>query len=293
MEKKYQVTNDTIEFNGRTLHRIRALKDFDGVKKGDVGGFVESEWNLSQYGNCWIYDDAMCMDNATVKGNAKMYDNAVICSRGGILDNVKMYGKSVICDDGIAKGNSMMFGNSRIKDNAMLLEDSMMFDNSELRNHSRAYGNSKLYDNSVMCDESLMFGDGMLCGTMGLRMSVIMTDRNTVKSKKDKSYETITLPHKEEPKRKNYEIERYLRVNCNNLIVSKEDFIKKINKSRLLEEKMEDIETINKYLVETNSEYYIWKFIDSRKEDMESEVYYKIITSPFLDIDKLNKITYN
>ena len=267
-EKKYQVTNDIIEFNGRTLFRIRALKDFDDVKKGDWGGFVRNEYNLSQEGNCWIYDDAICMDNATVKSNAKMYDNAVICSRGSILDNVKMYGKSVICDDGIAKGNSMMFGNSRIKDNAMLLEDSMMFDNSELRDYSRVYGNGKLYDDSVMCDESLMFGDGMLCGTMSLRMSVIMTDRNTVKSKKDDLYETVILPHKEEPQRKNYEIEHYLRVNCNNLIASKEDFIKEINKSRLLEEKMEDIETINKYLVETNSEYHIWEFTDNRKESL-------------------------
>ena len=46
MEKKYRISKskeNTIEFNGRTLHRIVALKDFGIVRKGDFGGYVESE----------------------------------------------------------------------------------------------------------------------------------------------------------------------------------------------------------------------------------------------------------
>ena len=48
MEKKYRLTDETINVNGRILHRIEALRDFYGVKKGDKGGFVEKEENLSQ-----------------------------------------------------------------------------------------------------------------------------------------------------------------------------------------------------------------------------------------------------
>ena len=40
-KKKYELTNKTIEFNGITLHRIKALKDFSNVKAGDFGGWVE------------------------------------------------------------------------------------------------------------------------------------------------------------------------------------------------------------------------------------------------------------
>ena len=43
MEKKYRLTDDTINVDGRTLYRIEALKDFNNVKKGDKGGFVEKE----------------------------------------------------------------------------------------------------------------------------------------------------------------------------------------------------------------------------------------------------------
>ena len=67
---------------GHTLYRIEALKDFSDVKKGDKGGFVESEENLSHNGDCWVYGDAkVCGDaiiygRAEVGGDAKVADNA-------------------------------------------------------------------------------------------------------------------------------------------------------------------------------------------------------------------------
>ena len=53
--KKYKLTNETIVHLGFTLYRIEALMDFSDVKKGDKGGFVQSENNLSQLGNAWVY----------------------------------------------------------------------------------------------------------------------------------------------------------------------------------------------------------------------------------------------
>lgn len=70
MDKKYELTNETREFKGRVLHRIRALKDFGGVRAGDLGGWVEKEDNLSQLGACWVYGNAWVYENARVSGNA-------------------------------------------------------------------------------------------------------------------------------------------------------------------------------------------------------------------------------
>ena len=64
MNKKYELTDETIIYNGRKLYRIRALKDFANIKKGDLGGYIESEYNLSQNGNGWIYDNAKVYDHA-------------------------------------------------------------------------------------------------------------------------------------------------------------------------------------------------------------------------------------
>ena len=76
---KYELTDETIEVYGRTLHRIKALKDIGtDVKKGDLGGFVESERNLSQKGNCWVYDSAKVFGSAEVYSSAEVYGSAEI-----------------------------------------------------------------------------------------------------------------------------------------------------------------------------------------------------------------------
>lgn len=80
--KKYKLTSETTVFNGVTLYRIEALKDFAKVKKGDKGGFVQSEDNLSHNGDCWVYDNAkVCgkaevYNYAEVRGDAKVYKNS-------------------------------------------------------------------------------------------------------------------------------------------------------------------------------------------------------------------------
>jgi hypothetical protein len=56
--QKYKFTNETQQYFGRTLHRIVATRNFGTVKKGDLGGFIENEGNLSHFGDCWVFGDA-------------------------------------------------------------------------------------------------------------------------------------------------------------------------------------------------------------------------------------------
>lgn len=66
MEKKFELTNISIEKNGRKLYRIKALKSFQKVKVGELGGYVEKEENLSHKGSAWISDDALVYDNMII-----------------------------------------------------------------------------------------------------------------------------------------------------------------------------------------------------------------------------------
>ena len=80
MNMKYMMFPTDIEVEARNpetgryikvpLHRIRATKDFSDVKAGDFGGFIQDESNLSQEGDCWIYDEAKVYDGAVIEGNA-------------------------------------------------------------------------------------------------------------------------------------------------------------------------------------------------------------------------------
>jgi hypothetical protein len=72
----YELTDKTIQHNGKTLYRIKALVDMPlhGVKTGDLGGFIEKYENLQ--GNAWVSDDAQVFGNAKVSGYARVFDYA-------------------------------------------------------------------------------------------------------------------------------------------------------------------------------------------------------------------------
>ena len=78
MENKYKLTDETINVGSKKLCQIEALKDFRDVKKGDKGGFIEYEHNLSHEGDSWVYGNAMVCGNACVCDNARVYGNAKI-----------------------------------------------------------------------------------------------------------------------------------------------------------------------------------------------------------------------
>ena len=80
MEKYELLKDDTKTVFGRTLYRIKALRDFDNVEKGDLGGYIESENNLSHFDNAWVFGDARVHGNAEVFGDARVCGNAVIKS---------------------------------------------------------------------------------------------------------------------------------------------------------------------------------------------------------------------
>lgn len=78
MTDKYRLRSDLKHtHNGQQLSRLEALKDFNDVKAGDLGGFVESADNLSQDGNCWLYDKSMAVGNSRVTGSARLLGNAI------------------------------------------------------------------------------------------------------------------------------------------------------------------------------------------------------------------------
>lgn len=106
MEKKYRLRKDlTKVVNGKTLYRIEALKDFYRAKKGKLGGFVESEDNLSQEGDCWIYDDACVFDNARIEDSAIAAHYACVYSKGIVK------GYAAVSDEGKVYGNAKIYGN--------------------------------------------------------------------------------------------------------------------------------------------------------------------------------------
>lgn len=107
MEKKYELTDIKIKVFGKTLFRIKALRDIKRfyVKKGDLGGYIEKEKNLGHdgdawvYGNARVYDDAEVFGNAWVCDNAMVYGNARVCGDAWVCDNARVYDNARVCGD--------------------------------------------------------------------------------------------------------------------------------------------------------------------------------------------------
>ena len=104
--KKYELTEETVTVHGKTLHRIKAVRGFESVQAGELGGYIEKEENLSHSDNAWVSGNAWVCDNAKVSSNARVYGNAWVC------DNAKVTGNAEV------SGNAKVSGNAEISSNA-------------------------------------------------------------------------------------------------------------------------------------------------------------------------------
>ena len=146
--KKYKLTEETINVGDKTLHRIEALRDFSDVKKGDKGGYIEKEENLSQNGNCWVYDDAMVYGSARVFGNAIVYLHAVVC------DNAVVCGKAIISGNATIFGNANVHGDAKVYDEAKVYGDAWVYGTAEVYGNARIYGNAEIRGDAEIASNS-------------------------------------------------------------------------------------------------------------------------------------------
>ena len=131
--KKYELTRETKVIDGVELHRIKALKSFGNIKKGEFGGWIESKKNLSQDGGSWVYD------NATVRGNAKVCDNAMVFRNATISENA------------VVGGNAIVGGNATISGDAMVGGNATVFENATISGDATVGGYAMVCDNAVVC----------------------------------------------------------------------------------------------------------------------------------------------
>ena len=152
MSKKYKLTDETINLNGVTLYRIEALKYFGEIKKGDKGGFIESENNLAHEGDAWVSDNAHVYGNACVFDNSQVYGNAFVSGYAQVYGDAFVYGNAWLYD------NTRVCGYARVADNARVYGDANVCDDSSV------FGSACVYDNAHVYGDALVRGYACVCG---------------------------------------------------------------------------------------------------------------------------------
>ena len=170
MEKKYKLTDEAIKIDGHILHRIQALKDFNDVKKGNLGGFVEKEENLSHYGTCWIYDDACVYENAKVTNdahvcaNAKVRENACIYDKAIISGLAEIYGSARIWEQATVTNYARVYQDANIHMHADIYENANIFGQASIWSNAKVGGNAKIYGNAYVCNNADIAGHADIYG---------------------------------------------------------------------------------------------------------------------------------
>ena len=146
MGPKYEFTGETKKWGDSTLHRIRRLSD------GKLGGWIESEENLSQNSNCWVDDEAKVYDNAYVYSNAQVFGNAEVHSNARVYDHAKVY------------GNAEVYGNAKVYVHAEVYGDAKVYDNARVGSWAEVYGNAKVFGDAKICGGANVYGNAEVYG---------------------------------------------------------------------------------------------------------------------------------
>ena len=103
MKKNYKFTDETKVVDGHTLHRIVAVNDIPehNVKAGDIGGWVEHFYNLSE--NAWVGEEACVYGmkawvsgSARVGGDARVFDDAWVRGDAHIFGDAHVFGRASV-----------------------------------------------------------------------------------------------------------------------------------------------------------------------------------------------------
>ena len=154
-DKKYELLkDDCIKLRGVKLYKIRALKDFKGILKGTIGGYIEKEDNLSQEDNCWVFQDAEVHGNARVYGNAAVFENAAVCESAVVCGNTTVFGKAEVYGKAEVRGYAAVFENAKVYGGAAVFGSAEVYGKAEVRGYAMLYGKVTICGNATISNET-------------------------------------------------------------------------------------------------------------------------------------------
>ena len=175
MSKKYEIIT-----SGKHKGRIRALRDFDYVRKGDIGGFIASEDNLSHEGGCWVFGDAKVYGDAMVFGNARIFGNAKVSGNARVYDDAWVSGDANIFGYAEVSGDTWVYGDAKVYGNTRVYGNAEVFGNTRVYGNPLVCGNAKVFGNARVYDDAEVAGNAQVCGDSEVyRDMKILSDLNS------------------------------------------------------------------------------------------------------------------
>lgn len=176
MQDKFELTDETREIDGTTVYRIRALRDIPGTAtKGTLGGFVESENNLSYSGAAWVADEAAVYGGASVRGNALVVDNATVYGDAALVGNAVVLGNAQVSGNAVVRGAARIFDRVRVCGWAIIEDFARVLDTSVVQGFTQIYGGAHI-SGDAQIDGDVEIGHGAVsCGAIVRQGNHVLT----------------------------------------------------------------------------------------------------------------------
>lgn len=161
-DRKYEMLmDDWKNIDGRRVYRIQALKDVNiekGIIAGTLGGYIESEKNLSQKGDCWIGGDASVISDALVEGSAYVRENALVADSAVVKGQAKVEGFAMVFNKAQVDENAVVGGKAIIADTACVKGNTVVDGYAVVMGKAEVIGNSVIKDKAVVKDRGFVNG---------------------------------------------------------------------------------------------------------------------------------------
>lgn len=131
--------------DGVPLFQIEAACDFGDIPKGAMGGYVNSEKNLSHEGFSWVEFGSYVLNDAVVKdgwvdGHAVISDSAIVMTGGVVGDHAHVSGTARIGFEGRSGKRSIVDGHARVTDQSVITMGACVMDHAVISGASRLDG---------------------------------------------------------------------------------------------------------------------------------------------------------
>ena len=141
---------DLSDKNIVVVHRICALRNIGHkIKKGDLGGYVESDYNLDWDSPSWISDNAIVYGKAKVYGKALVKDNSMVYGTSEVYGSAVIKNNAIVCDKAKIMGKAIIADNSIVYDKASVFGEAMILGNSDISGKVCIYGNLVIKDMNI------------------------------------------------------------------------------------------------------------------------------------------------
>jgi predicted acyltransferase (DUF342 family) len=164
MNKKFSLTRNEKKQAGITLFQIKAEVSFGNVEKGELGGWVEKEENLSHDGDAWVYGNALVYGNAWVHGDAQVSGDAWVYGNARVHGDARVHGNALVSGNALVRGNALVSGNAWVHGDAQVSGDARVHGDARVSGNAQISGNARVYGNARVHGDAWVYGNARVHG---------------------------------------------------------------------------------------------------------------------------------